>query len=126
LTVSNLEGATEWVSVGGLIQKRGPFRTLGDFEGQFLCVYVTKPLCDQIAWIGLGINDYVVAAQKAENFVYQDIAPVDSWPAGLSAKAQAVSGVSVFSKLDPPLPYRNWQGWSLYFDSYTPLKTHRT
>lgn len=124
-TFSTMSLMTDRLDFGAHLHKRGPFATLGSLDQRMLSVYVTKPMLEQIAGIGLVFNDYLIAGHSADDFVILESAPVAEWRGPLSEAEVAVPWVTVMLKNPEPLfdlPGADRKGWSLKFDEYTPGK----
>jgi hypothetical protein len=124
-TFSTMALRTDRLDFGAHLHKRGPFATLGSLDQRWLSVYITKPMLEQIAGIGLIFNDYVVAGHSADDFVILDGGPLAEWRGPLSETEKVVPWVTVMIKnLEPlfDLPGADRKGWSLKFDEYTPEK----
>ncbi len=125
-TFSTMASATDRVEFGAHLHKRGPLvATLGNLDQRWLSVYVTKPMLEQIAGIGLIFNDYLVAGHPVDDFVILDGGPLVQWRAALSEAENAVPWATVMIKNTQPvvnLQGAERKGWSLRFDDYTPEK----
>jgi len=105
---------TDRLDFGAHLHKRGPFATLGSLDQRMLSVYVTKPMLEQIAGIGLVFNDYLIAGHSADDFVILESAPVAEWRGPLSEAEVAVPWVTVMLKNPEPLfdlPGADRKGW---------------
>ena len=122
---STTASATDRVEFGAHLHKKGPFVTLGSLDQRWLSVYVTKPMLEQIARIGLIFNDYLVAGHAVDDFVILEGGPLVQWRDALSEAENAVPWVNVMIRNPHPvvnLPGAERKGWSLRFDDYTPEK----
>jgi len=108
------------------LHKRGPYRTLGDLDGQHLSIYVTKPLLELVSGIYVVANDYVLAGADSEFFVPLDMGTLVPWPEPLTEAEASVPWVTVMLKIpNPPswmIPELARTGWDVNFSHYTPQK----
>jgi hypothetical protein len=118
--------STAQLDAGAHLHKRGPYRTLGELDKQYLSIYITKPLFELVSSIYVIANDYILAGADSEFFVPLDMSPLVSWPESLSETEASVPWVVVMLKIpDPPpwmIPELARTGWDLDFSHYTPPK----
>lgn len=120
--------------------RRGPFKTLGDFDRLAINVFVTKPLAPLIQCVALVVNDYQLMAVEATHLAtlveilgpqYGYLGPVE-WMEELSPEERTVeweelrvkgpdAGVPIDAD-HPPFGYHRAESWDTHFEEYTPLK----
>ncbi len=114
------------LDAGAHLYKHGPYRTLGDLDGQSLSIYMTKPLLEFVLGIYVVANDYVLASADSDSCVTLDMGPLVPWPEPLSEAEASVPWVTVMLKIpNPPswmIPELARTGWDLKFNHYTPRK----
>ncbi|MFO0867104.1 MAG: hypothetical protein U0744_21090 [Gemmataceae bacterium] len=76
----DLGGVTAFIYVHGNLLGRGPFKRLGDLQGLLMRVYVTQPLFEKIAYVGLIADDYVLKQVDAAYLEAVEGSPFGRWP----------------------------------------------
>jgi hypothetical protein len=110
-------------SAGGHMHKRGPYPTVASLEARTVWVFVTRPLFDLMAGIGLSAAGYLLTGAHTDDLEAEAHQPLASWPETLTEAELAVPWVMLRGKREPGLPPWLWpQVWSLDFSKFTPEK----
>jgi hypothetical protein len=138
--VSTGQTETSQIILGGGTYGKSPFRTLADLDAQWVNVYMTEPLFEDVSAIHFVGNDYILLAETADNLAKEGGAPLV--PAklldALMTDQQDIKWISLMPKgsdyerfqkekqqlgHDPEwFPYTFYRLWSLEFSNYTPTK----
>jgi hypothetical protein len=122
---------------GAYLYNRGPFHSLAEFDRTTVSVFVTKPLFDKIAYVGLIVNDYLlVGAPRDQIITPRDLeetgrGPFATWPVSLSEQEQRVEWVELYIKgpdahikpdlEHPPFLLRRAIPWGIDYRTFTPI-----
>lgn len=113
-------------SAGGHIHKRGPYPTLAALEGRKVWVFVTRPLFDALAGIGLRAGGYLLTGSHIDDLEAEAREPLVSWPEPLTEEERAVPWVMLRGRREVDQHPMLWpQAWSLDFANFTPEKLER-
>jgi hypothetical protein len=108
---------------GGHIHKRGPYPTMGSLDSRTMWVFVTRPLFEVMAAIGLEAQGYLLSSAQADELEVEQREPLTTWPEPLSNDEMQVPWVMLRAKRNQNDPPWRWpQSWSLDFSKFTPEK----
>lgn len=106
------------------------FQTISDFDQSSIYPAVTQPLIEKLAFLGLGVDDYVLAGAPIENFRDHSSPQFDKWPKQLDAEEAAVPWATLTIRVHdpskpPPLhpnPDAPGGAWNIDFKYCTPRR----
>ena len=82
------------------------FQSIADFDHSTIYPFVTQPLVDKLAYLGFGVDDYVLAYAPLENFRRHEKPGFDMWRSPLTDEELAIPwtclNIKVHDRSKPP------------------------
>ena len=87
------------------LPRQGPFTKIDDFDRTAIDLTVTTPLVRLMAWVGFGVDDYVIARAPTQNFAQHHNQQIRNWPEQLTEDERQIGWTKLRIKVnDPSLP----------------------